>query len=127
MKKGFKRGDRDERAMARSLDKLAEYEAFIEEFAPAFRKMLQSGKTAEEIYKEIAPLAAARIGMTIISERDATKAISAAKDVLDRQLGKPKESKTIEHKYADLKDAELDALLISEAEALEDTGHGDPH
>jgi hypothetical protein len=128
MKKTFKTGRRDERRMHRRIDDLIAFEEFQEEILPALRMALKEGKSAEEIYKMATAAAAARVVTIAVKEQDSSKALAAAKEILDRDGGKAVERKEVKHKYSELKDDELDALLLSETTTTtpgssEDTQH----
>lgn len=101
------------RKRERQLDKLAAFEEFQESFSPAMRRALLDGATPEEILEEAAPLAAARIAQIAMTERDSSKALAAAKDIIDRAKGKAVERKQLEHKFDRMDESAIDALLIS--------------
>lgn len=113
--KGSARARRYENRMARSLDRLADLESFAEMFLPAIRGDLKSGMSADEIYDKYKSIAAARVATIVVSEIDSSKALTAAKELLDRSGGKAAEKKEVTHKYERLKDEELDSLLLTEA------------
>lgn len=109
-----------ENRMIKNIDELAAFEQFKSEILPYLRDALQKGASAEEIYKKAEALAAARAVTIAATETDASKALSAIKDILDRSGGKPTDKREITHKYKDLSDEELDAMLLSEAEEADD-------
>ena len=109
--KNMHKDDRDE-----ELAKLAEYEEFKLSILPAIQKALLEGATAKEIYKMFAPLAAARTVTIAAREVDSSKALAAAKDIMDRAEGKAAEKITHTHHYENLSDDELDAQIVSRAE-----------
>lgn len=111
--------------MARGLDELAAYDEFAGQLLPEIRKMLVEGATSEEILARYSPFAAARIVSIAATELDSGKALSAAKDVLDRVQGKAIERKQIAHKFANLSDTDLDAVLASAVEDLVDVTPGE--
>jgi hypothetical protein len=113
-------GNSHDKFMARHLDDLAAFEDFKDDLLPALQKLVKEGASAEDIYKKYESLAAARLITIVAKEVDSGKALSAIKDVLDRTQGKAKERHTHEHKYARLKDEELNSLLDTELAALED-------
>lgn len=106
--------------MVRKIDDLAAYEQFKSEILPYLRDAIQRGATAEEIYRKAEALAAARAVTIAATETDTGKALSAIKDILDRSGGKATDRKVIEHRYKDLSDSELDAMLLSESEEVDD-------
>jgi hypothetical protein len=102
-----------EKRMVNALDDLADYEEFKESLLPELREALKRGMKAEDITARFAALAAARLATIVAKEPDSTKAMAAAKDILDRSVGKAKERQEVTHKYSKLKDEELDSLLMS--------------
>lgn len=110
----------EENKMIRKIHKLAEFEEFSREILPSLRNDLKSGMDPEELLKKHQAIAAARLISIAAMEADSSKAAQAAKDILDRTMGKAKESKEIHHKLQDLSDKELDSLLTSELKALEE-------
>lgn len=109
-----------EAQMAKNIDDLAAFEDFQSSILPYLRDAIRRGATAEEIYKKAQTIAAARSVTIAITSVDESKAMSAIKDILDRAGGKPAERKTIEHKFKDLSDHELDAMLLSESEEADE-------
>lgn len=107
-----------EEIMARNLDDLAEFEEFKNTLLPAVRKDLSSGMSAKDILKKYAAIAAARTVTIAALEVDSGKALAAAKDIIDRAEGKPKEAVTHTHIYENLTDDELDAQILSRAEEV---------
>jgi hypothetical protein len=113
-----KTSNKAEHRLVTQLDALAEFEEFREKLLPALQKDLSKGLTAEQILEKYAAVSAARLvhaSATAISE---TAVIAAAEKHLDRVLGKPKQSVETTHKFKDLSDAELDAILKSELQNL---------
>ena len=108
-----------ERHTVAALDRLAAFEQFQDEILPALRQDLAAGKTAEKLYKKYAALAAARSISVALGEADSGKAISAIKDILDRDQGRAIERKQAEHKFSKLPDKELDAFLLTQMNEME--------
>lgn len=106
---------REQNRMADKIDELAAFEEFQQQILPYLRNAIKRGATAEEIYKKAQALAAARSVTIAATSPDETKALAAIKDILDRSGGKAAERRTVEHKFKDLTDSELDAMLLSEA------------
>jgi hypothetical protein len=110
---------------------LAAFELFREEIAPAVRAMIDAKTPAKEMYAQFESVLAARALSIALTARDPGKAFAAVKDILDRQLGKATENRVVEHKLANLKDDQLDALLESklreagQIEVLDDEGDGE--
>lgn len=111
--KKYRRSRNDaEHRLVCALDDLAEFEQFKEEILPALRKDIESGLESREIIKKYRAIAAAKL-VTAVFIPTAQSALSAAKDILDRGDGKPTETKKVEHKFAEVADEDLDALLKS--------------
>jgi hypothetical protein len=112
-------GAREVNRAAKLHSDLVAFEHFQDEILPALRADMQAGKTAEELYSKYSALAAAR-GLSIaLGEADASKAMSAVRDILDRTQGKAKESKEIEHRLGKLPDEQLDAFLLTQINELD--------
>lgn len=107
------RRNNEEQRMARRVDKLRQHEEFEEQILPELRKMLKAGKSAGEIYEFAQNFAAARAVTIALTDADSNRALGAVKEILDRSQGKAKERTEVEHKFAKLRDEELDALLES--------------
>ncbi len=99
--------------MVKALDQLAEFEEFKSTILKKMQKLLNEGKSSEEILEFGRALAAARVVSTAATAQDPKDGLTAAKDILDRTQGKAKERVEHEHRYGKLKDEELDALLES--------------
>lgn len=111
-------GDRVQDRANKLIDDLAEFESFKNSILPALRKDLGAGMTAQEIVKKYAAIAAARTVTIAAMEVDSGKALSAAKDIIDRAEGKAKEQVVHTHRYEELTDDELDAQVLSRAEEM---------
>lgn len=109
-----------ERGLTESIDDLAAFEVFKKELLKEVREDLLAGKSADEIVRKNAALAAARLVTIAATDADAKNAIAAAKDIIDRSQGKATEKKEITHKYQHLSDEELNSLILSEAQDVED-------
>lgn len=110
-------GKPEQDAMANLIKDLTDFEDFQRTILPAIRRDVQAGMEPAELRKKYASLVQARALMTAITADD-QRAMAAAKDILDRVEGKPTEKKEITHRYAEMKDEELDAILQSEEEDL---------
>jgi hypothetical protein len=84
--------------------------------------------TAEKLWSHPVTQAmmAARLVNEGITNPDASKALAAIKDVMDRTVGKPTERKEIKHSLEKLSDEELQALLDTEEAELNDEDDGAP-
>lgn len=108
----------EDRAMSKLIDDLQDFEDFREQILPMIRQDLKAGMSASDMRKKYQALVQARVLTTAITSDDG-RAMAAAKDVLDRQEGRATEKKEVTHRYADLGDKELDAILASEEEDLQ--------
>ena len=111
--------NREDEKMAKKLAELEMFEKFKDEILPALRRDIDKKMTPEEMLSKYAALAAARGISIALSEKDSSKALGAVKDILDRVQGKATERREVKHKYDDLPDEELDAILMSELQDLE--------
>ena len=91
------------------------FEQFQRTVIPELRNMVvDSGTSERDIYKYAKKFAAARVVSVVVTEKDNHKALTAAKDILDRANGKATETRKIKHEYEDIPDEQLNALLESE-------------
>lgn len=111
-------GDAADTGMTSLVDALQEFEDFKEKILPAIKMDLMSGMSSKELREKYAALVTARQITTAVASSDEGRASAAAKDIIDRTEGKATERREVTHKYADLKDEELDAILASEEEEL---------
>lgn len=110
--------NKKERSMVATLDDLSELEAFKEAVLPVLRQELKRGMTANQLREKYKAHAQARIISQALTDISAV-GLAAAKDMLDRQDGRAKEIKEVEHRFAKLSDDQLRAIILSEqAEAL---------
>ena len=105
--------------MVRSLDELREFEKFRDEVLPALQVDLRKGLTAKQLRSKYATILTARMISIAVAEMDSGKATTAIKDILDRDEGKAVEQKITRHKFENLSDEQLDAIILSEADDLE--------
>lgn len=110
------------RKMTRLQDKLAAFEEFNTAFPKSVQQMLLDGAAPEEILEQHAAMIAARVVAIAMTEQDSSRALAAAKDVLDRAKGKAVERIAVAHKYEKMSDDALDALLISKLKDAQITG-----
>jgi hypothetical protein len=106
--------------MAGVIDALIQFEDFNTKILPALQADVKNKMTTKELREKYASLVQARLITDILLTDDAGKAATAGKDLLDRVDGKAAEKKEVTHKFAELKDEEIDAILKSEIEDLED-------
>lgn len=103
----------------RNIEDLALYDDMLQGVLGSVKKDLAAGLTGTEILAKYASLASARIISIAAMEADSGKALAAAKDILDRVHGKAKEVKDVTHRLAQVDEKQIDAILITELEALE--------
>lgn len=103
--------------MSRLLDELVEFEEFRTTILDTIRQDLKAGMTAAQLREKYAALVQARVLTEALTDESA-RALTAAKDVLDRAHGRATEKKEITHTLKDMSEAELDALIRSEEEEL---------
>lgn len=110
----------EESSMLDRLDELAAFEAFQLDIPKELKRALIDKMSAEDIYKNFENFAAIRAVAIVATEKDSGKALAAIKEILDRSKGKAVERKVVRHQMEELSDKELDAILISEAEILDE-------
>ncbi len=96
---------------------LAEFEDY-QTILATIRKDIKKGMTQKQLAEKYAPLAQARVISEMLTTDNPTAALAAAKDLLDRVEGKATEKKEVTHRFKDMADAELDAILESEEDDL---------
>lgn len=113
-------GNATEDRMIEAIDDLAEFDQFKAEVLPAIRKQLAAGASTKDILSTARSVAVARLAMIAVHEGDSKTALQAIKELLERTDGKVSEKKEITHQLANMKDEELDALLITAATESDD-------
>lgn len=104
---------------ARNIDDLALHDEMMMGILGSVKQDLALGLTSEEIMKKYSGIAAARIVSIAATEADSGKALAAAKDLMDRVHGKARETKDVTHRLDKVNEREIDAILLTELEALE--------
>lgn len=104
---------------ARNIDDLALHDDLMGGILGSIKKDLQLGLPSDKILEKYAALAAARTVTIAATDADSGKALAASKDILDRVQGRAVERKQIQHKLENVDPSQLDALLLSELEAIE--------
>ncbi len=99
---------------------LAAFEEFQGTILPDLQKDLKKGMTPAQIREKYVALLQARIITDALRTEDPAKALAVAKDLMDRVEGRATEKKEVTHKFKDMKEEELDAILKSEIEELND-------
>ena len=93
-------------------DAVAEFEDFKETILPSLQQDLKDGHTEQQLREKYLALATARI-ISLLSSHKPEVALSAAKDIIDRTIGKAVERKAHIHKMDGLSEQEIDALILS--------------
>jgi hypothetical protein len=99
--------------MVNMVNDLAEFEDFRKQFLPMIQKDLREGKTVKELRGKYQALLTARVIQIGLMEADASKALAAIRDTLDREEGRAVERKAVAHRFEGMDEKELDALLAS--------------
>lgn len=116
----YNSGKGNEGRMAQALDDLAEFESFRVDILPKIQAMMKAGKPAEEIYAFSQSYAAARGVSIAMTSKDEKTALAAIKEILDRGVGKAADRLEVTTRYEKLSDEELEALLVSQEQDLQD-------
>lgn len=103
-------------------DRFLTNKQFRENMMSELDEDLRKGLSADEIAKKYAPAMAVRAVTIAMTEADPSKALAAVKEVLDRGVGKATEKTEVTHKYQNLPDEELDAVLKTLQTEEEDVG-----
>jgi hypothetical protein len=120
----YNSGNGSQNTLNRKIDELAEYDEFCNNVLPKLRKMVAENKDAGDMYKAFQAMIAARVITEALTTKDPKMALAAAREILDRGMGKAKETINVNNRYEQLSDEALDQLLKSEQEALdEDVQH----
>lgn len=103
--------------MVRNLDKLSQYDEWVQLLPKDLQRDFLSGMSAQDLYAKYANAAALRAIHIALTE-DPSKALTAIKDIIDRDQGKAIERKQMHHVLDEVEDQQLDALIASELETL---------
>lgn len=106
-------GEQKLRNLCNMADDLSLLDQIKAEILPKIQKDLLEGISAAEILQKYQAYAAGRLVSNMVMDTDSGKSTAAAKEVLDRTMGKAVEKRETTHKYADLTEEELDALVAS--------------
>ena len=106
--------------MATVLDELTFFQEFKAELLPDLRKLITGGAPTKEILERARALATARLASLAALETDSRTALVAIKELMDRLDGKATERKEIKHSMEQLRDEELDALVMTAMKEAED-------
>jgi hypothetical protein len=113
--------------MADKIDAYARFKEFEAKILPRLREDLKAGLSAQEIMEKYKPEAAA---VMVSSMANPLTALAAAEKLLDRTDGKPTQKTEATHRFQNLKEEQLDAMLKSGLESISDDqteGDGDAH
>jgi hypothetical protein len=108
------------------VDQLRAFEEFRTELLPAIKRDLKSGLSADQLRKKYQAWVQARLIMNALTDPDAGKSTTAAKDLLDRVEGKAKETVDHNHRLQDVPEEELDAIVMSELKSVGLSDDQDP-
>lgn len=112
-------GHQEEMKQVKLHQELSQFEEY-QTILKSIRKDIKNGMTEKQLQQKYAPLAQARIISEMLTNENGAAALAAAKDLLDRVNGKATEKKEVSHRFADMSDTELDAVLKSEEADLQD-------
>lgn len=105
--------------MARSLDKLAQFELFDHSILPQLRKMVLEGWPPDRIRKTFAPIMQARMIQAGLGDLRSQSTMKAIKDTLDRHEGTAVQRVEQKSLYARMGKAELAALALQKLQDAE--------
>lgn len=114
------RGNKTEDKTIDLIDQLTEFEDFKGNILPALQQDVKAGMSTSDLRKKYASLVQARLITAALANPDDSKALAAATDLLNRVEGKATERKEVKHILSNLSDRELDAVLQSEVNELEE-------
>lgn len=120
-RKNSRAGDYVQRKQCQLIDDLMDFEEFRDEILPMLRADLKNKTPTKEMRKKYLALLTARAITIGLREPDSAKALSAIKDIVDRDEGRATEHKVVDHRLKDVSDTELDAVLQSEIEDLKES------
>jgi uncharacterized protein YehS (DUF1456 family) len=101
-----------ENDMVNMLDALTEFEDFRETVLPAIQKDLKAGYNAKQLREKYLALLQAR-QITDALMAPTGEAADIAQRIIDREEGRATEKKEVRHRFEELPDQQLDAVLES--------------
>lgn len=117
----------EEEGLIQALDQLAVFEDFQKDMLPKLQALVKKGAKTDEILEMGRALAVARLVTIAATEPDSGKALAAVRELLDRREGKVTDKREVTHRMANLKDEELDALVLTALnEATNEDGSESP-
>jgi len=115
-------GELKQTANAGLLDDLDQFEQYRKDVLKQIRDDLKRGLSADQIRDKYKPLVQARITTMALTSKDEKSALSAAKDIIDREDGRPTERKEITTHFDKMPDEQIQATLETELKDLEFDG-----
>lgn len=112
--------NKTEEKMAELIDQLSEFQDWQATILPTLKADIKKGLSSKELRDKYAALVQARIISIAATAEKPGEALLAAKDILDRAHGKATEKKEVTHHLANASDKELDAILASEIQELDE-------
>lgn len=97
------------------LTDLVEFEEF-KQLLPKLREALSEGKDPQALRAQFLPLVQARVINDALLSPDPKVRIAAARDIQDREEGKPKQTIDSTHRLEGTPDEELDSIIKSKLE-----------
>jgi hypothetical protein len=123
------RSNRTEARMVRNLDLLSQFDDYTSDIIPLLRQAIKEGWTSDRIrsHPKIMAMVTARTITIALQDPDPSKALAAAKEVIDRAEGKAVERRENTHKLEKLPDEQLDAMLLSAMGTDDASDEEQPH
>jgi hypothetical protein len=97
---------------------LVAFEDFQTNILPALQRDVTAGLTAKQMREKYTAVVQARLITDVLMTQDPKEAATIGKDLIDRVEGKATEKKEVTHRFSEMSDKELDAVLKSEEEDL---------
>lgn len=113
--------NQDEEGLIEALDQLAMFQDFQLDMLPKLQALVKKGAKTDEILEMGRALAVARLVTIAATEADSGKALAAVRELLDRKEGRVVERKEVKHSMSQLKDADLDALVLTALQEAEES------
>lgn len=95
------------------VDRINKFEEFQKDILPMLRADIANGTPPEELIKKYRTHLAARQVTIALTEVDANKALAAIKDLRDRDEGKAVNREEVTHKYENMREEEIESILLS--------------
>lgn len=101
-------------------DDIKEFEEFRATTLKAIRRDIKKGMSAAKIREKYLAILQGRLITDALTTDNVGLAQAIVKDVADRVEGRATEKKEVTHRFKDMSEKELDAVLKSEEQDLED-------